>query len=201
MSDISQYGALLSAAGFNASDAATQKARTERKLGEAIGDVQLAGEDERRQLNNSWEDRGMFNSGGRGMDIAREQGREASKIAQLQAAAADDTTDIESKLQKAIAQQKITDQQLSDQKALQGTQQDIYNTQLDLLRKQGTSSDDIANARLEQQKAQHDLQMQLLQKQLDIYKQTAGARSSINSARASGGSIPFIGGAIGAMGG
>jgi hypothetical protein len=115
------FDQLVAEIGYPAADAASQLSSVERNYELGKSEIAAAGEEERRQIDVSAEDRGILRSGHRNQDQARQQEREARKVAGLDVAVADDIAGIDRGLARSAAQiraeQYLTDQQraLDDQ--------------------------------------------------------------------------------------
>lgn len=116
------YDQLLTSLGFDGNIAGNID-RINRRKDLAVSDVGLAGEQERQQINDNAESRGMFQSGRRHADIATQYGQEASRVSQIEAAAADDIASE----QQAVVQAQAAAQ--AQQQAL-AQQQQMFNAQL-----------------------------------------------------------------------
>ena len=112
------YEQLLSAVGFPAAEAASNIASIERRKQLAVGEVGIAGEQERKGINTGHEDRGMFNSGQRHESLANQQVSQQNKVAQLEEAAANDVTREQQAVNRAKAQAEAQASALVQQQAM-----------------------------------------------------------------------------------
>lgn len=116
--NLGTYQNLLQAVGFPAADAQARTSSVQRQLAQGLSDLNVAGDDERRQLDLGWEDRGLLNSGGRLSDLARSQGRQASKASNMEGAAADDIASTNYDMMRAIAQARAQEMQQANQQKI-----------------------------------------------------------------------------------
>lgn len=148
------YDQLLSSIGFPAADAASAEERTKRKLGLATADVNLNQEQEAKKIDTGWEDRGMFNSGGRHEAQAYSQAEAVNKVGQLAISAADDIARNKEEIARAQAQQAAQD------------------ASLDMQRQQFDQQMGFSREQMAQQKALADMQMEYeRKKQQQLYAQ------------------------------
>jgi hypothetical protein len=158
----SNYDGYATGGGFAGAQGASQIEATKRKLASAKQQLALQGQDERLNINNTMEDRGFFNSGQRLQSLAKQQGSEASKAADLEASAAGDIANINANVHQAITQSQLDAEKRAQDAQVLGMQKDAYAGQQAI--------------QLEQIKAQRDqlqLQKQLAQQKLDLQKATA----------------------------
>lgn len=109
------YGQLLDSIGFPAADAASAEERTKRKLDLGVSGVNLQTGEQAKGINNDWEDRGMFQSGGRHVALVTNEAQGANKIGQLAIGAADDIAQGKAEIARAQAERAAQDQQLAFQ--------------------------------------------------------------------------------------
>lgn len=151
---------------FAQSNAARQISDVQRQLALSQADLQQAGQQEREGINNGYEDRGLFTSGLRGISLAKQQGQEANKEAQLEAGAASDIGNINAGMQQQLASERAQQAQtLADQQLAQ--------SQLGFQQQQISNQQSYAQQQLALQQQQAEMQRQLWQKQLDLAQQSA----------------------------
>lgn len=109
------YSQLLDSIGFPAADAASAEERTKRKLDLGVAGVNLQTGEQAKGINNDWEDRGMFQSGGRHVALVTNEAQGANKIGQLAIGAADDIAQGKAEIARAQAERAAQDQQMSFQ--------------------------------------------------------------------------------------
>lgn len=152
---------------FATADAARQTASVQQQLALARAEQQQAGEQARQGINYDAEDRGIYNSGIRGNSLAVQQGQEANKIAQLEAGAASDIGNINSDMQKQLAQEAI-----AKQSADQSNQ--MNQLQLQYLQQQIGSGSAYAQAQYQAEQDQAAMQRQIYAQQLANARAQAG---------------------------
>lgn len=109
------YSQLLDSIGFPAADAASAEERTKRKLDLGVAGVNLQTGEQAKGINNDWEDRGMFQSGGRHVALVTNEAQGANKIGQLAIGAADDIAQGKAEIARAQAERAAQDQQMAFQ--------------------------------------------------------------------------------------
>lgn len=126
------FDELLKAVGFTAADGAARISRAQRDLNRGVGDLALAGEEQRGAINANAEERGVYNSGERGLSLARQAGQESAAYADLEAAYADEVAGVNQGIMRAIAQEDARKEMLAAQR---GIRESDYQAELDLIRR------------------------------------------------------------------
>lgn len=122
---------LLSAIGFAGADQAQRVARAGRDRDRGLSDVALTGVEERRNIDESAESRGMLNSGARGLDLARQAGKEAGRATDLETAYGDEVAGANQAVMRAVAEENSRDR-LGD--ASRDIRESEYGSTLGLVR-------------------------------------------------------------------
>lgn len=128
---------LLNAIGFAGADQAQRVARAGRDRDRAASEVGLSGVEERRGINESAEASGMLNSGARGLDLARQYGKESARYTDLDIAYGDEVAGANQAIMRALAEENSND---ALAEAARGIREREYEGTLGLIR-QGHQAD------------------------------------------------------------
>lgn len=152
---------------FAQADAARKTGDVQRQLAASKADLGLAGEEERQGINTDWEERGLFKSGMRGSALAQQQGREASKVAMLEAGAQADVGNIGADMQRQLASERAAQMESDADQQLQNLQLTYAQKQIDQMSDPNSiAAQQLALAReqLAQQKIEWERQLELQRK-------------------------------------
>lgn len=155
-------------ASFANADAARRTSDVQQQLALARADTQMAGEEERSGINTDFEDRGMFKSGARGNELAQQQGREASKLAQLEAGAAADIGNIGSQMQRELAAERM-------QRESQAQEDQLFQLQFGAQQSQLSTAAQMQAEQIAATREQQRLDLELARTRLELLRQTAGS--------------------------
>lgn len=122
---------LLNAIGFAGADQAQRVARAGRDRDRAVSEVGLSGVEERRGINESAEASGMLNSGARGLDLARQYGKESARYTDLDIAYGDEVAGANQAIMRALAEENSND---ALAEAARGIREREYEGTLGLIR-------------------------------------------------------------------
>lgn len=121
---------LLSTIGFAGADAADSLGRAYRDRERARYDIGLAGEEARSGINSSMEERGLLNSGARGMELARQAGRETAALTDADIAYGDTVSGVQRDISRAQAEEQARQAALAAERS---NREADYTTELGLV--------------------------------------------------------------------
>lgn len=135
---------LLSTIGFAGADAADSLGRAYRDRERTRYDIGLAGEEERRGINASMEERGLINSGARGMTLARQAGRETAALTDADIAFGDTVNGVQRDITRAQAEEQARQAALTAERS---NREADYTAELGLINTGRTADLDSAMRR------------------------------------------------------
>ncbi|MCX7621191.1 MAG: hypothetical protein N2037_10160 [Acidimicrobiales bacterium] len=143
---------LLSSIGFPAAEGAAELGMIERKKALGKANIEMMGEEERRQMAADFEGRGVLLSGEANLGYARQAAREANRLTELDIAAADDTLALARRLQRAQAEKEAADREFALRQRMFDESMALQREQLATMTK---LSRDQLNAEIERQRLQY----------------------------------------------